>query len=130
MARSQKDIQNIFEKAKNIAKEKQLIWIYEIIAYLPVSESTFYEYFPGNSEKLEGIKEILEDNKVEIKSELRRKWRDSDNPTLQIALYRLTSESEEHKKLNQSYVDHTTGGEKIINEVKVKIIDGNGDQST
>jgi hypothetical protein len=115
----------LFEKAKEAAKEKELIFIEEIVSYLPCGKTTFYEYFPANSEEMNELKTIIEDNAVEIKSGLRKKWRESENPTLQIALYRLTSRTDEHKKLNQAYIDHTTDGEKIDNKFEILIVDNN-----
>jgi hypothetical protein len=65
---------------------------------------------------------LLEDNSVSIKSGLRNKWYESDNPTLQIALYRLTSREDEHKKLNQTYTDITSKNEKIDNKFEIEIL--------
>ena len=65
---------------------------------------------------------MIEDNTVSIKSGLRTKWYESENPTLQIALYRLTSRDDEHKKLNQSYIDHTSKNEKIDTKFEIEII--------
>jgi hypothetical protein len=119
------DKKKLFEKAKKAAKEKELIFIEEIVSYLPISKPTFYEYFPLDSNELNELKNLIEDNAVEIKSGLRKKWRESENPTLQIALYRLTSRTDEHKKLNQAYIDHTTDGEKIDNKFEILIVDNN-----
>jgi len=52
-------------------------------------------------------------NKIEKKQGLRKKWYENVNATTQLALYRLLSIPQEHKLLNQSYVYHTTDGEKV-----------------
>jgi len=122
MARSQKEIDKIFEKAKEVIAKHKLIFIEEIVSYLPISKPTFYEYFPINSNEINELKTLLEDNSVSIKSGLRNKWYESENPTLQIALYRLTSRDDEHKKLNQSYIDHTSKNEKIDTKFEIEII--------
>ena len=122
MARSQKEIKKIFEKAKEVIAKHNLIFIEEIVSYLPISKPTFYEYFPIDSNEINELKTLLEDNSVSIKSRLRNKWYESDNPTLQIALYRLTSRDDEHKKLNQSYIDHTSKNEKIDSKYEIEII--------
>ena len=44
---------------------------------------------------------------------MRKKWYDSDNATMQMALYKLCSTDVEHRKLQQNYSDITTKGEKI-----------------
>lgn len=121
------DKKKLFKKAKKVAKEKELIFIEEIVSYLPMSKETFYKYYPVGSDELDELKTIIEDNAVEIKSGLRKKWRESENPTLQIALYRLTSRPDEHKKLNQAYIDHTTDGEKIDNKFEILIVNPNED---
>lgn len=127
---TEKEKKKIFDDALKIIKEKDLIFIEEVVSYVPISKETFYNYYPLDSDRLDSIKDALNINKLATKELLRKKWRQSENPTLQIALYRLTSDKEEHKLLNQTYVDQTSGGEKITNDINLKIIDGNGDKST
>jgi hypothetical protein len=122
MARSQKEIKKIFEKAKQVIAKHDLVFIEEIVSYLPISKATFYEYYRPESDELNELKTLLEEKAVEIKSGLRKKWRESENPTLQIALYRLTSRDDEHKKLNQSYIDHTSKNKKIDSKYEIEII--------
>jgi hypothetical protein len=122
MARNQKEINKIFEKAKEVIAKHNLIFIEEIVSYLPISKPTFYEYFPIGSNEINELKTLLEDNSVSIKSVLRNKWYESDNPTLQIALYRLTSREDEHRKLNQTYTDITSKNEKIDNKFEIEIL--------
>jgi len=119
--RTQEEKDKLFEQALKIAKDKRLIFIDEIVAYLPISRETFYTYWPLGSDNLDKIKRVINDNKIEIKQGLREKWYESDNATLQMALYKLTAREEERKKLAMSYVDNTTKGEKI-NGIQVEII--------
>lgn len=119
--RTQEEKDKLFEQALQIAKDKRLIFIDEIVAYLPISRETFYTYWPLGSDNLDKIKRVINDNKIEIKQGLREKWYESDNATLQMALYKLTAREEERKKLAMSYVDNTTKGEKI-NGIQVEII--------
>jgi hypothetical protein len=128
MARSQKEINKIFKKAKQVIAKHNLIFIEEIVSYLPISKATFYDYYPLESDELNELKTLLEEKAVEIKSGLRKKWRESENPTLQIALYRLTSRDDEHKKLNQSYIDHTSKNEKIDSKYEIEIITNKDDK--
>lgn len=117
----------IFKKAKEEAEKRKLLFIEEIVSYLPISKPTFYDYFKDGSDELNEIKEILENNKVQIKNGLRKKWYDNDNATTQLALYRLTSTPEEHRLLNQSYIDQTSKGDKIDNKFEILIVNPNED---
>jgi hypothetical protein len=114
--------EKLFQQAKEAVLKNNLIFIEEIVSFLPCSKPTFYEYFPLDSNELNELKAIIEDNTINIKSGLRNKWYESDNPTLQIALYRLTSRDDEHKKLNQTYTDITSKNEKIDNKFEIEII--------
>lgn len=114
--------EKLFEQAKEAVLKNNLIFIEEIVSFLPCSKQTFYDYFPLGSDELDELKAIIEDNTINIKSGLRNKWYESDNPTLQIALYRLTSRDDEHKKLNQTYTDITSNNEKIDNKFEIEIL--------
>jgi len=79
-----------------------------------------YAYAIG-IDKSDKIKDIIETNKQKGKVSMLAKWIDSDNATLQIAAMRLIGDDDTRRKLNQHYVDHTTGGEKITGfEVIIK----------
>ena len=107
----------IFKQAKKLAVKKKLIFVQDVIDYLPLSTSTFYEYFPAASEEAEILRKILDTNKIETKASMRAKWYESNNPTLQLALYRLTATPEEHRALNQHYIAHEVEGQLQINLV-------------
>ena len=108
-----KEIQNIFEQSKHLIRRHKLLFIKDIVDFLPINRQTFYNYFPAGSKEHDEITKLIDENKVSIKVNLRNKWYQSDNATLQLALYRLVADSEEHRMLNQHYIDHTTDGEKI-----------------
>ena len=96
------DKNKIFEQAKTVAESKKLIWIEEVVAFLPISTTTFYEYFPAKSEESEAIKEIIANNRISLKAAMRKKWYDSENPTLQVSLMKLLGTEEETHRLNGS----------------------------
>lgn len=98
----------IFEQAKSVAESKKLIWIEEVVAFLPVSTATFYEYFPAKSEESEAIKEIIANNRISLKAAMRKKWYDSENPTLQVSLMKLLGTEEETHRLNGSKTETKT----------------------
>ena len=95
----------IFEKAKEVIVKNKLIFIEDIVAFLPISKPTFYQYFPVNSSEFNELKELLEVNSTTIKVSLRSKWYNSNAPALQMALYKLTATQEEHKKLSMQYIE-------------------------
>jgi len=74
-----------------------------VIAALPCSKPTFYEHFPDKSNQLNQLKEMLAVHATNLKKRLRKKWGDSDNATLQMALYKLLANEKEHKSLQQTY---------------------------
>jgi len=96
MAYSQKEKNELLKKAISLTKTKKLYFIEDIIALLPISKQTFYTWkFDQNDE----LKALLESNKVSTKLKLRKKWEDSNNATLMIALYKLIASDEERKVL-------------------------------
>lgn len=88
----------------------KLVFIDDVCTYLPCSRATFYN---KELDKLDSIKEALVNNKLKMKNALRRKWYDSDNATVQIALYKILSDEDELRRLAGQYIDHTTGGDKF-----------------
>ena len=103
----------IFEQSKELIVKHKLLFVKDIVDFLPITRKTFYNYFPDGSEEHDEITKLIDENKVSIKVNLRNKWYKSENATLQLALYRLIADSEEHRMLNQHYIDHTTNGDKI-----------------
>ena len=116
------DKNKIFEQAKEAIMKNNLFFIEDVVAFIPCSKPTFYEFFPVESNELNTIKGQLDENKTKTKSAIRAKLFKSPKASELLALYRLICTSEEHQKLNQSYIDHTTGGDKI-NPIRIKLID-------
>ncbi len=98
----------IFEQAKKETEAKKLIWIDEIIAFIPCSKSTFYDFFPDKSDELEELKALIELNRIQLKTSLRKKWYDSDAPALQMGLMKLLGTDEEAHRLNGSKTENKT----------------------
>lgn len=88
-------------------KKNRLIFIEDICAMCGISVDTYYRHFPKNSEDSEELSRLLSENKITLKVALRKKWFESDNATTQMALYKLCSTSEEHRKLQQNYTEMT-----------------------
>jgi hypothetical protein len=107
------DRKKIFEQAKEVIVKHKLFFVEDIVAFLPISKPTFYDYFNPDSNELNELKGLLETNRTELKVSMRSKWYKSNAPALQMALMKLIATPEELKKLSMQYNDHTTGGEKI-----------------
>ena len=96
------DKQKIFEQAKEMIVKHKLFFFEDIIAFLPISSSTFYAW---EMEKSEELKELLNLNRTELKVSMRSKWYKSNAPALQMALMKLIASHDELRKLSISYVD-------------------------
>jgi len=107
------DTDKLFEQAKSAIIQNELVFIEEIVHFLPCSRQTFYDHFPKDSDKLDTLKELIEKNKVYLKKDLRFKWRLSDAPALQLSLYKLIANSDEIRALSMQSIDHTSKGESI-----------------
>ena len=94
--------EELLKQALEVAESKKLIFIEDIVAYLPCSKPTFYEHKINESNQL---KEILLKNCTDIKTNLRAKWYKSDNATLQMALMKLVCTNEERRKLAMNYTE-------------------------
>ena len=107
------DRKKIYNQAIDAIKENNLFFIEDIIAFIPCNKDTFYRFFPKGSDEYDTLKRLLEDNKVRTKSSIRAKLFKSQKAAELLALYRLICTPEEHQKLNQQYIDHTSKGERI-----------------
>lgn len=103
-------------------EENNLFFINDVVAYLPIGKTTFYELFDAtlnetNSYKDEMMAEMvrmLEQNKIKIKTSIRSKLYKSENVTGMLALYRMICTNDERKALNQAYIDHTSDNKGIV----------------
>jgi hypothetical protein len=93
------DRKKIFEQAKEAITKYKLFFIEDVVAWLPISRSTFWEYYPDKSDEMDTLKDMLEQNKVEVKSALRSKWFKGNNPLTQMALYKLIGTEEEYHRI-------------------------------
>ena len=94
------DKQKIFEQAKEMIVKHKLFFFEDIIAFLPISSSTFYAW---EMEKSEELKELLNLNRTELKVSMRSKWYKSNAPALQMALMKLIASPEELRKLSMNH---------------------------
>lgn len=110
----------IYEQAQKEIKEKKLIWIEEVVSFLPISKPTFYEYFPIDSNELNELKSLIEDNRISIKAAMRKKWFDSDAPALQVGLMKLLGTDEEAHRLNGSKTETKLTGNINLSDQEIE----------
>lgn len=91
---------NIYKMALEVAERENCYFIDQLVSFLPISMSTFYEYFPATSEEMEDIKRVIDKNRIATKTKMYKKWFESDNATLQIGLMKLIASEEEAHRLN------------------------------
>jgi len=102
LGRPRLNTDELFQNAMIAIIENELVFKADIWAHLGISTSTFYEHFPQFSEQSKEIEQALLKNKIDLKVGLRRKWRDSENATLQLALYKLVCTHEERQALSMN----------------------------
>lgn len=103
----------IFEKAKQAIIDNSLYFIEDVVAFLPIVKVTFYDYFPVDSNEMNEIKELLDNNKISTKVKLRKKLGEGEKAAEILALYKLIATDDERRALSMQHVDHTTKGEQI-----------------
>jgi hypothetical protein len=99
------DRNKIFEQAKEVIVKHKLFFVEDIVAFLPISKTTFYEYFTPDSNEMNELKGLLETNRVTLKVSMRSKWYTSNAPALQMALMKLIATPEELKKLSMQFIE-------------------------
>ena len=97
------DRNKVFEQAKEVIVKHKLFFVDDIVAFLPCSKQTFYEFYPVNSDQLDELKGLLETNRTTLKVSMRSKWYTSNAPALQMALMKLIATPEELRKLSMTH---------------------------
>jgi hypothetical protein len=95
----------IYKQACEAVEKNNLFFVEDIVAWLPISKATLYEFFPLESDELNNLKNLLNINKTKTKSAIRAKLFKSDKAGELLALYRLICDDEERQKLNQQYIE-------------------------
>jgi len=112
------DKQKIYEQAKEMIVKHKLFFIDDIVAFLPISTSTFYEWKLQESEEL---KELLNANRTELKVSMRSKWYKSNAPALQMALMKLIASPEELRKLSMNHQVTEEAEKPIFNQIDLDV---------
>lgn len=97
-------MENKYEKelVKSIQKFKWMRWSHIDWTSLSFVRSTAYVH---NLDKSDIIKDAFEQNRSKATNYLLQKWIQSDNATLQIAAFKIVADGDDHKRLNQTYVE-------------------------
>lgn len=108
------DKEKILQQSMEVIAKQKLFFIEDIVALLPCSKTTFYDFFPPNSDELNEIKDRIENNRVDMKIRIRKKWFDSDRDTGLMALYKIICTPEERQMLSMTEVKITGTGEQPL----------------
>jgi len=94
------DKKKILKDALELIEKHHLIFIDDVTSLLPIHRGTFYNFFPVKSDEYDTIKRLLDKNRISMKSNMRKKWYQSDNATLQVALMKLIATDDEAARLS------------------------------
>lgn len=103
---------DLLKKSLKAIKDHDLTHIVDVVAYLSCSRATFYNH---GLDKVDILKDAVDNNKIKIKTIMKKNWFKSENSTLQVALMKLICTDDEAHRLNgskrevvQEIVDHST----------------------
>lgn len=94
--------QDLINLALEAIEKHQLVFVDEVVTFLPCSRATFYNH---ELDKLDELKDAINNVRTSMKSQMRNKWRESENATLQIGLMKLIASDEERKRLSTGYME-------------------------
>jgi hypothetical protein len=115
----------IFEQAKEVIVKHKLFFIEDIVAFLPCDKTTFYSFFKVESNELNELKELLNQNRTELKVSMRSKWYKSNAPALQMALMKLIATPEELRKLSMNHTVQEEVEKPIFNQLDLDVTEDN-----
>jgi hypothetical protein len=95
------DKAKVLEDALIAIEKEDCVTFDEISLYVEPDLRTLYEW---DFHESQDIKEALHKKKIQLKGGMRRNWRKSDNPALQIAEFKLMGTDEEIEKITISKV--------------------------
>jgi hypothetical protein len=94
------DKEAIYKEAIDLVNKHNLIFIDEVLSLLPIHPSTFYDWYPSGSERNLELKAEIDKVRIKMKANMRRKWYESDNASLQIGLMKLIGTEDEVNRLS------------------------------
>ena len=110
----------ILEQAKKAIEKHHLFFIEDIVAYLPITKKTFYEWWPVDSDECNDLKSLLEIEKINMKVKLRAKLYNSKGDTATLALYKLICTDEERQNLSTNWQKNEDSSKIFIDDLSVR----------
>lgn len=104
----------LVEECLRIIEAANILFITDLVAFLPISRATFYNY---GLDKLDTLKEAIDKQRILTKQALRANWAKSKSPALQIALYRMIATKEEKEAIS---IQNFKEPEKVEEEMPIK----------
>lgn len=120
MAYTDKQKIEIYNDALNNIKEKNLFFVDDVVALMPIRNKTFYEWWPIESKESNTIKDLLDTNKINEKVLLRESFRKGNSSAERLALYKLICTDVERKSLSMNHVDVTSKDKSIASTIIVQ----------
>ena len=111
--------QEIIDQCLEVLDSEIILFVEELISFLPISKKTFYLW---KLHECDDIKNALQKSKISAKAKLRKNWMASENATLNVALYKLIADDDEHRRLSNSYVP-TQGQEGPVHKYQITVED-------
>ena len=102
------DKKKLYDQAVEAIKKNNLFFVEDIVAFISCCKPTFYEHFPVDSDEINNLKELLDENKIKTKSSIRSKLYKGNKASELLALYKLICTPEERKALSMNYAEDTT----------------------
>lgn len=93
--------------------QNNIVFIDEIFIYSEVLPSVFFEMKLNESKR---IKDAIDINRAKLKRDLRLKWLDSTNGTMNVALYKLICTDDEKRSLSSSSVAKTNASNDVCTQ--------------
>ena len=119
---------DIYKKAVKAIKMNKLFFVEDVVALLPCDKTTFYRFFPVNCNEYNAIKDLLDNEKINIKIGIRQKLFKGDHSADLIALYKLICTDDERRALSMQQIDITAKGNTVMG-IEYIIPDENKDQT-
>lgn len=99
--------EELYKRALEEIDKNNLFFISDVVAYLGIAESTFYDHFPPDSKQSKDIKDRLNKNSMRTKVSIRSKLHKSTNTSGLLALYKLLATNDERRALSMEYKEHS-----------------------
>lgn len=93
----------LIETMLDIIKDNpDIIYFHEIFNKMPIVKRTYYLYVKESDPEHKLITEALNDNKLNMKAEIRKKLLNINNPTGLIALYKIIGDKDDREALSNN----------------------------